>query len=83
MDVALRSYVLSPVSEPQMTTPDEVHEAIKGIKLSKFPGPNGIPNRALKHLPKRAVSFLARILNAELRTQLSPIVEARSSDLYP
>jgi len=50
--VALRSYFLSPASEPQLTNPDEVHEAIRGLKVSKAPGPNGIPNRALKHLPK-------------------------------
>jgi len=57
--VALRSYFLSPASEPQLTTPDEIHEAIRGLKVSKAPGPNGITNRALKHLPKRAVSLLA------------------------
>ena len=51
IDVALRSYFLSPASEPQLITPDEVHEAIKGLKISKAPGPNGIPNSALKHLP--------------------------------
>jgi len=27
VDVALRSYFLSPAREPQLTTPDEVHEA--------------------------------------------------------
>jgi hypothetical protein len=52
VDVALRSYFLSPASEPQLTTPDKVHEAIRGLKISKAPGPNSIPNRALKHLPR-------------------------------
>ena len=37
VDVALRSYFLSLASEPQLTTPHEVHEAIKGLKLSKVP----------------------------------------------
>jgi hypothetical protein len=50
--VALRAYFLSPTSEPQLTTPDDVHEAIKGLEVSKTPGPYGIPNRTLKHLPK-------------------------------
>jgi len=50
VDVALRSYFLSPASEPQLTTPDEVHEAIRGLNVSKAPGPYGIPNRGLKHL---------------------------------
>ena len=39
--VALRSYFLSPASEPQLNTPDEVHEAIRGLNVSKAPGPNG------------------------------------------
>jgi len=29
VDMALRSYFLSPAGEPQLTTPDEVHEANK------------------------------------------------------
>ena len=72
VDVALRSYFISPASEPQLTTPDEVHEAIKSLKVSKAPGPKGLPNRALKHLPKRAVSLLARIFNSVLRTHHLP-----------
>ena len=35
VDVALRSYFLSPASEPQLTTPDEVQEATRGLKFSK------------------------------------------------
>ena len=57
--VALGSYFLYPASEPQLTNPDEFHEAISVLKVCKAPGPNGLPNRALKHLPKRAVSLLA------------------------
>jgi len=54
VDVALRSYFLTTASELKLTNPDEVHEAIRG----RAPGPNGIPNRALKHLSQRAVSLL-------------------------
>jgi len=72
VDVALRSYFLSPASEPQLTTPDAVHDAVRGLKVSKAPVPNGLPNRTLKHLPKRAVSLLARIFNAVLRTHHLP-----------
>jgi hypothetical protein len=71
-DVELRSYFLSPASEPQLTTPDEVHETIWGPKVSKAPGPNGIPNWALKHLPKQAVSLLVHIFNTVLCTLLFP-----------
>ena len=66
VDVALRSYFQTPASEPKLTNPDEVHEAIRGLKVGKAPGPNGIPNRAWKHLPQRAVSLLVRIFNAIL-----------------
>ena len=31
-DVALKSYFLSPVSEPNVTTPEQVHEAIRGSR---------------------------------------------------
>ena len=72
VDVALRSYSLRPAGEPQLTTPDEVHETIRDLKVSKGPGPNGIPDRALKHLPRRAVSLLAHIFNAVLRTHHFP-----------
>jgi hypothetical protein len=51
-----------------MTNPDEVQETIRGLKVSNAPGPNGIQNRALKHLPQRAVSFLVLIFNAILLT---------------
>jgi hypothetical protein len=66
--VALRSYFMTPAREPKLTNPDEVQDVIRGLKVSKAPGPNGIPDRALKHLPKRAVSLLAQIFNAILLT---------------
>ena len=50
VDVALRSYFLTPATEPKLTNPDEIREAIRGLKVGKVPGPNGIPNRVLKHL---------------------------------
>jgi len=43
VDVALRSYFRTPASEPKLTNPDKVHEAIGGLKVDKAPGPNGIP----------------------------------------
>jgi len=52
VDVELGSYIMAPVSESKLTNPEEVQEAIRGLKISKAPGPNGIPNRALKHLPQ-------------------------------
>ena len=69
--VELGFYFIAPVSEPKFTNP-EVQEAIRGLKFSKAPGPNGIPNRALKHLPQRAVSLLVLIFNAILLTPHFP-----------
>jgi len=68
VDVALRPYFQAPASERKLTTPDEVHKAIRDLKVVKAPGPNVITNRALKHLPQRAVSLLVRILNAIILT---------------
>ena len=70
VDLGLRSYFMAPAREPKLTNPEEVQEAIRGLKVSKAPGPNGIPNRALKHLPQRVVSLLVLIFNAIL----SPII---------
>jgi hypothetical protein len=39
VDVALRSYVLTPASEPELTKPDEVQEAIRSLKVNKASGP--------------------------------------------
>jgi hypothetical protein len=68
VDVAMKSYFQTPVSEHKITKPDEVHEVIRGLKVGRAPGPNGIPNTALKHLPRRAVSLLVQIFNAILLT---------------
>jgi hypothetical protein len=45
VDVALRSYFMTPASEPKLTNPKEVQDAIRGLDVSKAPDPNGIPNR--------------------------------------
>jgi len=64
VDVALRSYFQTPAREPKLTNPDKVHEAIRVLKFGKSPGPNGMPNRASKHLSQRAVSLLVQIFKA-------------------
>jgi hypothetical protein len=65
VEVALRSYFMTPASEPKLTNPDEDKDVIGCLKA---PGPNGIPNRTLKHLPKRAVCLLVQIFKAVLHT---------------
>jgi len=39
VDGTLRSYFLTPASEPKLTNPNEVHEAIRVLKVGKAPGP--------------------------------------------
>lgn len=41
----------------------EVQDAIWGLKDGKAPGTNGIPNRALKHLPLSDVYLLVVLYN--------------------
>jgi hypothetical protein len=50
VNVGLGSYFMAPTCEPMLTKPEEAQEAIWGLRFGKAPGPNGIPNRALKHL---------------------------------
>jgi hypothetical protein len=66
---AMRTYEYAPASEPKLTSPSEVLQAVRGLKVGKAPGPNGIPNRVLRHLPKRAITFLTKVFNAVLRRQ--------------
>jgi hypothetical protein len=72
VNLGLRSYFMAPASEPKLTKPEEIQEAIRGLGVGKAPGPNGIPNRALKHLPQLAVSLLVLIFNAILLTHHFP-----------
>jgi hypothetical protein len=74
VDEALQAYSYAPASEPKLKNPAEVKDDIRGVKVGKALGPNGIPNRALKNLPHRAVSLLAAIFNAALLAQYFPSV---------
>ena len=65
---------MTPASEPKLTNPEEVQEAIRVLKFSNVPDPNGIPKRALNHLPQRAVSLLVPIFKAILLTHHFPTV---------
>jgi hypothetical protein len=72
VNVGLRSYFRAPAGEPKLTTPEEVQEAVRGLRVVKAPGPNCITNRVLKRLPQRAVPFLVLIFNAILLTHHLP-----------
>jgi hypothetical protein len=72
VDVKLKSYFQTPAREHMLTNPEEVEEAIRCLKVGKAHGPNGIPNRTLKHLPMRSVLLLVHIYNAILSTDQFP-----------
>jgi hypothetical protein len=71
---ALQAYSYTPASEPKFTNPMEVQGVIWGLKVGKAPGPSGLQNRALKHLPQRAISLLVAIFNAALLAHCFPPV---------
>jgi len=68
----MQAYCFTPVSKPKLIKLKEVQDVIRGLKVSKTPGPDGIPNRALKHLPLSSVSLLVVLFNAIFRTQYYP-----------
>jgi hypothetical protein len=63
---AMCAYDFFATSELKLTSPSEVLQAMKGLKFGKAVGPNGVPNRVLRHLSKRAITFLKKVLNAIL-----------------
>jgi hypothetical protein len=74
VDVELRAYEYAPASEPTLTTPSEVIKDIKGLTVSKSPGPNVVPNRVLRHFPKLSITSFTKVFNAFLRRQYFPPV---------
>jgi len=72
---AMRAYSLAPTSKPELTNPTEVQDTIRGLKVSNAPGPDGIPNRALKHLPLSVVSLLVMLFNTIFQCSTSQWLE--------
>jgi hypothetical protein len=65
----MRAYSCAPTSMPQLTNPAEVQSSVGRLKFGKAPSPDGILNRALKHLPLSVVSLLIVLFNAILHMQ--------------
>ena len=61
-------------SEPLLTKPTEVSKAIAELKVVKTHGPNGVQNWALRTFPRKAVTFLTKIINVVLKWQHYPAV---------
>jgi len=70
---AMRACSFAPPNEPKISNSTEVQDAIRGLKVGKAPGSNGIPNRAFKcRLPPRPViqrDFSNPVLPASLETR--------------
>jgi hypothetical protein len=49
------------------TSPEEIREIIGSLKVKTAPGPDHIPNTALKLMPDNVVVALTAIINASLR----------------
>jgi hypothetical protein len=71
---ALRAYASAPGSEPHLTNPADVQDAIRALKVGKTPRPNLIQNRALKHLPLSVVFLLVGLFKAIFQIQYFPQV---------
>jgi hypothetical protein len=56
---AILAYQYAHASERKLTSPSGDLDAIKGLRTGKALGLTGIPNRALRHVPKRTIIFLA------------------------
>jgi hypothetical protein len=69
VDEALQAYSYAPASEPKLTDSVEVQDAIRGLKVGKAPGHNGLPNRSVKRLPQWAKCLLVALFNAALLAQ--------------
>jgi hypothetical protein len=67
---ALQAYSYAPASEPKLTNPMDVRDAIRG-KVAEAPGSNGFPKKVLKHFLQRAISLLA-LFNTALLAQYFP-----------
>lgn len=58
---------VTPKSKIPLTSPQEVRQIIKTLKTNKATGPDGIPTKALKQLPRKSIVHLTKIYNACLK----------------
>lgn len=58
--------------QPELTTPLEVKNIIKSLNINSAPGPDGISNTFIKHLPRKPLVLLTRIYNRCLQLEYFP-----------
>jgi hypothetical protein len=82
VNVELRSYFLTPASEPKLTTPEEVQEAFRDLKFSKA-WVERYTEQGLEASPTASgIPSGPDIQRDPPHSSLPFIVEARSGDLY-
>jgi len=74
VDHVMTPCILSPVKEHKLKTKLQISRILRFLNFSKFPGPNGIPNRTLMKFSKRTLSFMTYIFNVALFTHHFPQV---------
>lgn len=62
----------APSTPIDFISPSEIHSLLKLLNTNTAPGPDLIPNRALKLLPPRGIARLTNLFNAILRTHHYP-----------
>ena len=61
-----------PITEFKCCSIAEINKNIKKIKNKRSPGPDSIQNNCIKHLPRKAVALLTKIVNSCLRIGYFP-----------
>lgn len=57
---------------PELTTPREVRDIIRHLNANSAPGPDGVSNDLIKHLPRKPLVLLTRIFNRCLQLEYFP-----------
>ena len=70
----MESFSLALVSEHLLINPTEDSKTIAELKVGKAPRPIGVPNRALRNLSRKAVTFLTKVFNGVLKWEHYPAV---------
>jgi hypothetical protein len=83
VDMALESYFQTPASEPKLTNPDKVLEAIRSLKVGKVPGPNGILSGPEASSHASSIPPRPDLQRSPPHPSRSSSMEACMSDLHP
>lgn len=72
VEQSIQSLTVESEAHTHPITPGEIKTIIKHLPRRKAPGPDGIPNTALKKLPDKAIIYITKIFNYYIRFNYSP-----------